>query len=650
MQNSRIILVPLLFISISAFAQIFEKVENIAPVTTNTASRGVIFIDLNQDNFPDLYVVNGPQNGQNNELYFNNKNGGFDPVNAGVTRDNSATVGATFGDANNDGYVDGYLANWYNESNLYYTGKEGGFEREVVVGIGSRGHSESAAWGDFDNDGFLDLFVANSSFGNGEKNVLVQHLGNGAYVQLQIPATEGIVNSRSVNWIDANGDGQLDLFVGNEQAGNELYLNVDGALVKEEENVFLTSNESTFGSSWDDVDNDGDLDLILANFGSANWLSINDGNAVFSTMRLGSGSGNSIGSTMGDFDNDGDLDLYITNGFPQAGEMANNELLINDGKGAFSATTDDPSVTSTISSYGTAVADYDNDGFLDLFVANTHGAPNNLYRNLGNDNNWIKINCEGRLSNFSSIGASLKIKAKIDGENVWQMRHITSQSGYTSQNDLKAHFGLKNAEIIDSLIITWPSGNRLIKKNIEVNQTLTFTEPVFSGQLRANFAVSTIEFEDEFKLTLRNLSAFNEEDDVSFTWDFDGDGEIDAKEFEPIVNYPEEGTYEIKLSAKSGEAIKEFSRKILVKVGLTLGVRDSVEVTVFPNPTAATLSIKSPYQIEQLQMLDLEGKEVKRISNPSGEVSLSGLVPGNYVLRFQIGSTVVIRRIEIEKR
>lgn len=482
MLRFRTTLIVFAFGSFPVFSQVFEKVVDVAPVLTRTASRGVIFIDLNKDDYPDLYVVNGPKNGQNNELYLNDKNGGFVKSSGVITKDHAATVGASFGDVNNDGHLDGYLANWYNESNSYYQGEESGFSREVVPELESKGHSESVAWGDFDNDGFLDLFIANSSFGSGERNVLAAHKGNGQYSQLSVPATTTVANSRSVNWIDANGDGKLDLFVGNEQAGNELYLNVDGELELDAKNEFLKRKNDTFGSSWDDVDNDGDLDLLLANFGSSNWININDGTAVFNSLRVSSGRTNSIGSTFGDLDNDGDLDLFISNGFVPEGTSAANELLINDGTGKFTAVASDPSIASTISSYGTAMADYDNDGFLDLFVANTHGEPNSLFKNIGNENNWIKVNCVGTESNLSSIGATLRVKAIIDGEVVWQMRHITSQSGYTSQNDLKVHFGLKSATVIDSLVVTWPSGRVLTKSNVPVNQTLKVLEPRDEGR------------------------------------------------------------------------------------------------------------------------------------------------------------------------
>lgn len=642
------ILLLLTFGTLSSFSQIFEEVEGAVPVGSKTASRGVIFIDLNMDDYPDLYVVNGPKGGQNNELYLNDKNGDFVIAPAVIAKDGAATVGATFGDVNNDGHLDGYLANWYNESNVYYQGKEGGFDKEVVVGLGSRGHSESAAWGDFDGDGFLDLFIANSSFGSGEKNVLVAHQEDGSYKQLQVAATDVIANSRTVNWIDANGDGKLDLFVGNEQAGNELYLNVDNELVKDEANVFLTSRNDTFGSSWDDVDNDGDLDLLLVNFGSPNWISLNDGKAVFNSLRVGGGSANSIGSTFGDVDNDGDLDLFIANGFPTAGGTSSNELFLNDGNGSFSPVTNDPAVASSISSYGTALADYDNDGFLDLFVANTHGAPNSLFRNIGNDYNWIKIKCEGRLSNLSSIGAILKVKAKIDGKDVWQMRHISSQTGYTSQNDLKVHFGLKGATVIDSLVIVWPSGNAFIETDVAINQSLVVSEPIEQGQLRSNFSVSNLEFNEQFELTLENLSAFSELDEVDFSWDFDGDGEIDSEEFEPVATFASEGHYEIKLIATIGEITKEFSRTVLVNIGLTLGAADSVSVKVFPNPTNAFIKIKSPFKVQELRVLTHEGKEIKKVMAPGEEVTLAGFQPGNYMLIFQIGETTVTRKIIIE--
>mgnify|MGYP003686499505 CR=1 FL=1 len=130
------------------------------------------------------------------------------------------------------------------------------------------------------------------------------------------------------------------------------------------------------------------------------------------------------------------------------------------------------------SSYGCAWGDYDNDGFMDLVVANWRNEtdPNSLYHNTGNGNHWFQLKLTGTISNRSAIGTIIRCKAIINGNPVWQMHEISAQSGYCSQNMLVAHFGLGNASQIDSLEVIWPSGIVQIFENITVDERLTLIE------------------------------------------------------------------------------------------------------------------------------------------------------------------------------
>ena len=114
-------------------------------------------------------------------------------------------------------------------------------------------------------------------------------------------------------------------------------------------------------------------------------------------------------------------------------------------------------------------------------------------RNLGNDNNWLDVKLIGVLSNKSAIGAKVRIKATIDGQPIWQIREIRSQSGYAGQNSLWAHFGLKDAITVDSLIVTWPAGGVQTFENVAINQKLTIEESITN---------STLYFENKVGITL----------------------------------------------------------------------------------------------------------------------------------------------------
>src|SRR5205807_8524022 len=118
-------------------------------------------------------------------------------------------------------------------------------------------------------------------------------------------------------------------------------------------------------------------------------------------------------------------------------------------------------VTSVVStepsaSFSAGWADYDNDGFPDLFVSNTKTYNNALYHNNGNSNAWLTLKLEGRLSNRSAIGAKVRVKATIGGKAVWQLREISGGGGLGSQNDLRAAFGLGDATNADIVRVEWP--------------------------------------------------------------------------------------------------------------------------------------------------------------------------------------------------
>jgi hypothetical protein len=156
-----------------------------------------------------------------------------------------------------------------------------------------------------------------------------------------------------------------------------------------------------------------------------------------------------------------------------------NSLYHNNGDGTFTAV----SLGSLTSDVGTCWscgwADYDNDGFLDLFVANG-GGQNLLYRNNGNSNGWVKVRCVGSVSNRSAIGAKVRVKAFYRGASRWQLREIFGGDGCGNIQPLLAHFGLGDATNIDTIRIEWPSGIAQELYNLAPRQSLTITEPALT--------------------------------------------------------------------------------------------------------------------------------------------------------------------------
>ncbi|MFC2086509.1 FG-GAP-like repeat-containing protein [Bacteroidota bacterium] len=365
------------------------------------------------------------------------------------------------------------------DNRLYSNNGDGSFTKITTGVVVNDGYGTIGTWGDYDNDGDLDLFVAGNP-------ALYQNNGDGTFINV----TSGDlynsgISSGGCNWVDYDNDGDLDLFVANGEniITNILYRN-DGELGF----VQITSgdivNDLAFsaGGSWGDYNNDGFLDLFVANgFDSdqSNFLYRNNGDGTFVKITSGdivNDGGCSYGSSWGDMDNDGDLDLFVTNNCDDNGQ--NNFLYSNNGDATFTKITTGGIVNDNNFSLGCAWADYDNDGNLDLFVAVDNGTNNLLYRNDGNSNNWINIKCVGTVSNTSAIGAKLRVKANIFGNDVWQMRELSGQTGagLGSQNSLNAEFGLGDATVIDSIIIEWPSDSVDIYTNVPVRQFAVVTE------------------------------------------------------------------------------------------------------------------------------------------------------------------------------
>lgn len=475
----------------SMLAQSFSKVSNGPIVTSAGDSRSVNWVDVNNDELPDLMITNGPSGGQNNFLYLNTGGGNFTAVSTDtIVKDNQPSDGATWADCDNDGDLDCFVANWYNSIGLFYNNNGNGtFTYNSAAGL-TNGitYSETASWGDYDADGYVDLYIARSG-GTipSNRNFLFHNNQNNTFTKITAgsPVTDAAV-SRSVNWTDVDLDGDLDLFVTNEDVSNNnefMYRNEGaGNFTKLTAGALLNDGRKTMSSSWADFDNDGDLDVFLTNDNSTNALFRNDGNFVFTKLSSDTVSttpSNSFSSAWSDVDNDGDLDLFVTNSF-----KTNTKLpcyfYINNGNSSFTRIGSSVLTADSAWTYGCAFGDYDNDGFEDLAVATCRfqgiDAVDFLYHNDGNSNHWLTLKLIGTTTNRSALGTKIRVKAIINGNAVWQLRELTAQSSYCGENDLRAHFGLGNAALIDSIKVEWLSGLVEYFASVPVNQFLTLTE------------------------------------------------------------------------------------------------------------------------------------------------------------------------------
>ena len=461
-------------------AQSFVRVTDPAnPLVTDAyESGGASWIDLVGDGALDVFVANGNLSIQPNTLYRNTRAGSFVRVVTGpVAADGGSSIGGTFGDFDHDGRPDLFVTNRNNFGNFLYRGLgDTLFEKVTAVPpVTDIANSNSSSWVDVDGDGDLDLYVVNF---NGPDYLYINSGGPGfTFARVDTTAlTAGAEFSIPGAWADCNGDGLEDFFVGNAGTQNDyLYINHG--------NLFFTRTviadaKSTLGASWGDYDNDGWLDLIVAHYTSQkSTLYHNSGPPAFTlvpvdTAVVSNAVGNWVGSGWGDYDNDGYLDLVM------ADDGANEALYHNAGPPGYGLAriTTGPVVSSGGNSFGCVWGDYDADGQLDLLVANRLNQPNFLFHNLGGTaNHWLNVRCVGTQSNASGIGAKVRAWTTVAATARGQLREVTGQTGYNSQN-LDQHFGLGEATAVDSLRVQWPSGRSEVWKNLTVDAMHVLTE------------------------------------------------------------------------------------------------------------------------------------------------------------------------------
>lgn len=466
-----------------AHAQTFTRVTVGDIVNDGGQSRGACLVDYDGDGWDDAYFCNSAGGAEVNFLYHNNGDGTFTRVFGdslvGFAQNSDCSA---WGDYDNDGDIDAFVATWVNQLNrLYQNNGDGTFAR-IVAGsiVNSNTYSDYAAWVDFNRDGILDVFVGRGF--SVQTNQLFFGNGDGTFDEM---TTGDIVTdafrTHGCAWGDYDNDGDPDLFVANaDNQNNNLYRNNgDSTFTKITTGAIVSDGGISLRATWGDYDNDGYLDLYVTNgSGQSNFLYHNDSGTGFTRITVGAvvtDGGASQTPIWADFDNDGDLDLLVTNGFGSIADV--NFLYWNNGDGSFAKETVDPIVTETGWALGASSADIDHDGDLDVLIGKGLGGneDNALFLNSGNGNSWLSVQCQGEQSNRSAIGARIRVWATMNGMPRWQMRELTSPTSF-GQNGLTAWFGLADATMIDSLVVSWPSGIMTVMTGVPVSQRLTILE------------------------------------------------------------------------------------------------------------------------------------------------------------------------------
>ena len=496
-----------------------------------TVGPGCAFLDYDNDGWMDIYLVNSgssdfyqPNTPPRNALYRNNRDGTFTDVTeeAGVSG-GTFGMGCTVGDFNNDGYPD-MLVTSYGKSILYRNNGDGTFtDVTEKAGVASPGWHTSAVWFDYDNDGRLDLFLCSFvEFGkhlnlqcgtnkSGKRYYCIPRLfqptpsklyhneGDGTFTLV----SEGTAIEKSLGKAlgvvatDINGDGLMDLFVANDTVQNFLFAN-RGAGKWEEiglsaEVAFSAEGQARSGMGVDaaDFNHDGLQDLFVANVDQEMFsLYRNNGDETFrddahvhgisQATRLLSG----WGLKFFDYDNDGYLDLFLANGHPDEmiGEYSRQvtyaePLLLfhqENGKLRDVSTEAGTPFQKKYPARGLAVGDFNNDGAVDVLIANNGQSPLLLENRAAAGNHWVGLKLEGVDCNRDAIGA--RIRWSVGGKEFERLK--AAGGSYLASHDPREVLGLGRAPKADWVEIEWPqpSGRRQRLTDVPVDRYLTLIE------------------------------------------------------------------------------------------------------------------------------------------------------------------------------
>jgi len=482
---------------------------------------GAMLFDYDGDGWLDIYLVNGryrPDVNDNsgrkykgklsNRLYRNNHDGTFSDVSekAGVGGGEGYGVACSAADYDNDGNLDLYVLN-YGPNTLYHNNGDGTFtDVSAKSGLADPRWSVSGVWFDYNNDGKLDVYVANyleydagkfrsyyAAAGypgplsyNGTASALYRNNGDGTFTDVTKEAGVYKAGGRamSATAVDLDNRGLLDLYVANDSMENYFFRNTGkGTFVEEGLQRGIAFGEggqgvSNMGPTFGDILRDGRMHLYIPNLGYGT-LFVNRGKyfedrTTQSGLAVICGQYAGWGSALFDYDNDGYLDLFVATGGAHHEHPEESVLARNDGRGHFVdvAKRSGPSFSKKYVCRGVAVGDYDNDGHLDLLISTLNGPAILLHNNGGDKNHWLTVIAKLPNGKTDAIGARVTVRAG----SLTQIQDLVPVTGYLSQSDPRPHFGLGKATQADEVEIRWPDGQITKLRDVSADQFLKVVE------------------------------------------------------------------------------------------------------------------------------------------------------------------------------
>jgi hypothetical protein len=496
---------------------------------------GVAIFDYDNDGWMDIFFVTGSTledlragKCHTSKLFRNNHDGTFSDVSAKAGLNHCGWgFGVAVGDYDNDGWEDLYVT-YLDGAVLYHNNHNGTFtDVTEKAGVGNLGRwGTSAAFGDYDNDGLLDLYVANYvdldldhlpalgsspfcqyrgiavSCGprglNGSRDRLFHNNGDGTFADVteKLHIDPDGYYGLGVLWLDYDKDGCLDLYVANDSSPSLLYHNdCHGGL--EEVGVragvaYSSDGREGAGMGIDtaDYDHDGWPDITKTNFSDdSNNLYHNDRNGEFTDLAGIAGIGPvsvpflGFGVKFFDFDNDGWEDLFVANGHvnPQVDHYsfgvtyAERPFLfrnLHNGTFAEIGRAAGPGMTKARVARGAAIGDFKNDGNLDIVVTGLDSAPALLRNTKPFARHWLRIKTVGSKSNRNGFGCRVEVKSGP----LSQSQEVRANSSFESASDARLHFGLGLAAKVDVITLHWPSGVIDTVKSEAADQELVIEE------------------------------------------------------------------------------------------------------------------------------------------------------------------------------